>query len=81
MGYGDDQLRELAETIDRVPCDVVVTGTPFDLGRLIDVRHPLRHARYTLRELGEPTLEDVLAPIVQLAHRTPALAWEKGASS
>ncbi len=81
MGYGDDQLRELAETIDRVPCDVVVTGTPFDLGRLIDVRHPLRHARYTLRELGEPTLEDVLAPIVQLAHRTPALAREKGASS
>ncbi len=78
---GDAQLADLAATIDRVPCDVVVTGTPFDLGRLIDVRHPLRHARYALRELGEPTLEDVLAPIVQLAHRTPALAREKGASS
>ena len=72
MGYGGDQLRELAETIDRVPCDVVVTGTPFDLGRLIDVRHPVRHARYELAEVGEPTLEDVLAPIVQLARRAPA---------
>jgi predicted GTPase len=69
MGYDEAQLRELAETIDRVPCDVVVTGTPFDLGRVVAVRHPLRHARYELRELGQPTLADVIAPIVQLAHR------------
>ena len=59
MGYGAEQLRELEETIDRVECDVVVTGTPFDLGRLISTRHPLRHARYELRELGQPTLADV----------------------
>ena len=64
MGYGEEQLRELEETIDRVECDVVVTGTPFDLGRLISTRHPLRHARYELRELGRPTLAEVIA-----AHR------------
>jgi predicted GTPase len=64
MGYGDDQLRELEETIDRVECDVVVTGTPFDLGRLITTRHPLRHARYELRELGEPNLATFVAPFV-----------------
>ena len=44
MGYSELQLRELEETIDASDCDVVVTGTPFDLGRLITVRHPLRHA-------------------------------------
>ena len=43
-----------------------MTGTPIDLGRLITTRHPLRHARYELRERGEPTLADVLAPIVRL---------------
>ena len=64
MGYDDRQLRELEATIDAADCDVVVTGTPFDLGRLITVRHPLRHATYELRELGEPTLETVLAPII-----------------
>jgi len=69
MGYGDAQLRELAETIDRVPCDVVVTGTPFDLGRLIEVRHPVRHARYELREIGKPDLPEVLEPIVRMARR------------
>ena len=62
MGYGDEQLRELEATIDAVECDVVVTGTPFDLGRLIHTRHPFRHARYEIRELGHPTLRDVIAP-------------------
>jgi len=69
MGYGEAQLRELAETIDRVECDVVVTGTPFDLGRLIVTRHPMRHARYELREIGRPTLHEVIAPIERLARR------------
>lgn len=69
MGYGDEQLRELEETIDRVECDVVVTGTPFDLGRLISTRHPLRHARYELRELGRPTLAEFVQPIVEGARK------------
>jgi len=70
MGYGAEQLRELEETIDRVECDVVVTGTPFDLGRLISTRHPLRHARYEIRELGRPTLAEVVVPIVRRAQPT-----------
>jgi predicted GTPase len=73
-GYGDDQLEDLARTIDAVECDVVVTGTPFDLGRLIETRHPLRHARYELRELGRPTLHEVIAPLERLAHRELAVA-------
>jgi predicted GTPase len=72
MGYGDEQLRELAETIDRVDCDVVVTGTPFDLARLVTTRHPMRHARYTLRERGPLTLADVLSPIEALIQAEPA---------
>ena len=67
MGYSAEQLRELEETINAVDCDVVVTGTPIDLGRLIDSRHPLRHVRYELEELGSPTIADVLAPIAAQA--------------
>jgi predicted GTPase len=62
MGYGAAQLDDLAETIRRAPVDVVVSGTPMDLGRLIDPGHPMRRARYVLREVGSPTLADVLAP-------------------
>jgi len=64
MGYGDEQLKELEETINATDCDVVVTGTPIDLGRLISSRHPIRHVRYELEEVGQPTLADVLEPIL-----------------
>jgi predicted GTPase len=67
MGYSDVQLRELEETINAAECDVVVTGTPIDLGRLIRSRHPIRHVRYELRELAHPTLADVLEPILAKA--------------
>jgi len=63
MGYSPEQLEELGRTIRAVECDVVVTGTPIDLGRIVDVGHPLRHATYELREVGHPDLADVLAPV------------------
>jgi predicted GTPase len=74
MGYSDEQLHELEQTINGVECDVVVTGTPMDLGRLIDSRHPIRHVRYELEEIGHPTIEDVLAPVVTKAAHEPVVA-------
>jgi predicted GTPase len=73
MGYSPDQLHELEATINAATCDVVVTGTPIDLSRLIDAKHPIRHARYELHELGSPTLEDVLAPLGARTRAVPAL--------
>jgi predicted GTPase len=67
MGYSDAQLRELEETVNKIECDVVVTGTPIDLGRLIDSRHPIRHVRYELEEIGRPAIEDVLGPVITVA--------------
>ncbi|MGZ4399137.1 MAG: GTPase, partial [Gaiellaceae bacterium] len=69
MGYSADQLVELEATINATDCDVVVIGTPIDLARLIDIKHPVRRATYSLRELGETSLEDLLQPIVRLASR------------
>jgi predicted GTPase len=73
MGYSDEQLSELEQTVNRIDCDVVVTGTPIDLGRLIDSRHPIRHVRYELEEIGRPTIKDVLGPIVAEAARQVAI--------
>jgi predicted GTPase len=64
MGYSDEQLRELEQTINAVDCDLVVTGTPIDLSRLISSRHPIRHVTYELEEVGTPTMSDVLERIV-----------------
>ena len=60
MGYGPRQIKELEETINAVPCDVVVSGTPVDLGRILKVNKPVAHVRYELDEIGHPNLEDCL---------------------
>jgi predicted GTPase len=74
MGYSDEQLHELERTIDAAECDVVVSGTPIDLSRLIRSRHPIRHVSYQLEEVGQPTLEEVLAPIVARVDRLVPVA-------
>ena len=61
MGYGDKQVRELAATIEKIDCDLIVSGTPIDLNRLFKPKQPLLHIGYELEEIGSPTLEDVLA--------------------
>jgi predicted GTPase len=61
MGYGDDQVQELRETIARSDADLVLIGTPIDLRRLIDLDKPALRVTYRLQEVGEPTLADVLA--------------------
>ena len=70
MGYSAEQLQELEATINAVDCDVVVAGTPVDLARLIHCRHPIRQVVYELQELGEPTIEQALAPIIARARST-----------
>jgi predicted GTPase len=60
MGYGEKQTRELDETIDRIDCDLVVSGTPIDLNRVISPNKKILRVRYELEEIGSPTLKDVL---------------------
>jgi predicted GTPase len=78
MGYSDEQLHELEQTINAADCDVVVTGTPIDLSRLIESRHPIRHVRYELEEVGRPTIADVLEPILARARAARAGAAPAG---
>jgi predicted GTPase len=60
MGYGDEQVRDLEETIRRTPCDLVIAATPIDLTRVAEIYHPVQRVRYELQVIGRPTLEDVL---------------------
>ena len=64
MGYGDKQVEELAATIRATEADVIVIGTPIDLTRLIEFDKPSVRVRYELQEIGNPTLEDALKPVL-----------------
>ena len=61
MGYGDEQIKDLETTINNTVCDVVIIGTPIDLRRIIDIKHPSVRVTYDLQEIGRPSLDDVLS--------------------
>jgi predicted GTPase len=61
MGYGDEQMAELEETINNAEVDMVIIGTPIDLGRLLDINKPSQRVRYELQVIGQPTLKDLLS--------------------
>jgi predicted GTPase len=50
MGYGERHLRDLAETIRRVDCDLVLIATPMDLRRLISITQPTVRVGYGFEE-------------------------------
>ncbi len=61
MGYGDEMMRDLQKTINKADVDLVISGTPIDLTRVIKINKPIQRVRYELQEIGEPTLRTILA--------------------
>jgi len=60
MGYGDEQIKDLEDTINKTDCDSVIIGTPIDLGRILKINKPSTRVRYELQEIGSLTIEKVL---------------------
>jgi len=60
MGYSEEQIRDLAATINNTPCDLVLFSTPIHLGRLLSCNKPTIRVRYEYQDYGEPTLQETL---------------------
>lgn len=60
LGYGQEQIKELEDTINAIPCDVALLATPTNLGRYLKINKPYLRITYELEELGQPNLEQVL---------------------
>lgn len=60
MGYGDAQIKDLKDTIDAVPCDIIVSATPIDITRVLKVSKPIVRVGYELQVIGMPTLEGLI---------------------
>lgn len=59
MGYSDQQLEDLEQTIQQTDCDAVIVGTPHDISHLIDTDKPMVRVEYNLEEKNR-ALDDVL---------------------
>ena len=65
MGYGDEQIKDLETTINNTECEGVIIGTPIDLRRIINIKHPCTRVTYDLQEVGHPTLDEILNPFLK----------------
>ncbi|MEF8831106.1 MAG: GTPase [Halobacteriales archaeon] len=59
MGYSDEQIGELEESINNADADLVLAGTPFDISRILDVNKPVVRVTYAIEE-HDLSLRDVL---------------------
>lgn len=64
-GYNEAQIRDLEETLRRVPADVIVSGSPIDLGRLINPGKPIVRAYYEVEVIEGPTIEEAVEEFLE----------------
>ncbi|MGB2769742.1 MAG: cyclic 2,3-diphosphoglycerate synthase [Candidatus Zixiibacteriota bacterium] len=65
LGYGEKQIKDLQKTINAIPCDSVVIGTPIDLTRVLKINKPSVRVSYELQEIGKPDLEEVVGKLLK----------------
>ena len=63
MGYGEAQMAELKETLERTDADIVLAATPIDLGGLLELDKPVTRVRYELAQVSGRPLPEILADI------------------
>jgi predicted GTPase len=65
MGYSAEQLKGLEDAVNKADCDIVLSGTPIDLTRIIKANKPIVRVYYRLREKSKPDLEAILTDMLK----------------
>jgi len=65
MGYGKKQMRELEQTINAADCDLVLVGTPIDLGSLLKLNKPHMRVTYELAPEAADALKKEVRKVVR----------------
>ena len=67
MGYAERQIKDLKDTINNIPCDMVLIATPVDLARIIKIDKPSVRISYEIEEMGRPAIADILERFIERA--------------
>ena len=65
VGYGKKQISELEETINNADAEVVVSGTPIDITRVLTSKKPIVRVRYGVGEKTLAELKEVIEKFVK----------------
>ncbi len=59
-GYSPSQIKELEETINATPAEVVLVATPVDLSDIVHINKPFVRVRYEVKDVSAPGLRGVV---------------------
>jgi len=65
MGYGLKQMKELEATVNKVPCDSVVLGTPSNISRYLKINKPVVRVRYEIKVVNGPSLGSIIGEFLR----------------
>ncbi|MCD6237681.1 MAG: GTPase [Thermoplasmata archaeon] len=65
MGYGKTQIKELEETINRSDVDAIVSGTPIDINRVLNVNKTIARVRYDVDKTTEEKLKSLASKFLR----------------
>ena len=71
MGYGDEQMKELKDTINAIPADLVLVGTPIDLAEHLHFNKPSLRVKYSLKERTTPGMKEILEKLLKADRHQP----------
>jgi predicted GTPase len=65
MGYGKKQIQELEQTINNTDVDLVISGTPIDITRVLHSSKPIVRIRYSVGEETKKELEKIVNTFIK----------------
>ncbi len=65
MGYNDQQIKDMEETLNNAEAEIIIDGSPIDLEKLINSNKPIVRVSYDIEAIKSPTIEEVLDKFIE----------------
>ncbi len=65
MGYNDQQIKDMEDTLNKADCDIIIDGSPIDLEKLIKSNKPIIRVTYDIEPISSPTIEETLDKFIE----------------
>ena len=60
MGYNDQQIKDMEDTLNKAEAEIIIDGSPIDLEKLIKSNKPIVRVSYDIEAIKSPTIEEAL---------------------
>ena len=65
MGYNDQQIKDMEDTLNKADCEYIIDGSPIDLEKLINSNKPIIRVSYDIEAVKSPTIEETLDKFIE----------------